>query len=76
MPGVGEYLPDGSEGITRIANLPRPRIVRRSRDFTRRPCPQCGHSAYRERVMQRALHDVGDLISGRPREIHPSFRTS
>jgi predicted nucleic-acid-binding Zn-ribbon protein len=70
MPGVGEYRPDASEGITRVADLPRAKIVRQSRNFKRRRCPCCGYSAYRDRKIHRTLHDVGDLISGRPREIH------
>jgi transposase len=70
MPGVGEYRPDASEGITRVEDLPRPKIVRQSRNFKRRPCPVCGHSAYRDRKIHRTLHDVGDLIAGRPRDVH------
>jgi transposase-like protein len=70
MPGVGVYRPDASEGITRVEDLPRPKIVRQSRNFKRRPCPDCGRSAYRDRQVRRTLHDVGDLISGRPRDIH------
>jgi transposase len=70
MPGVGDYRPDASEGITCVANLPRAKIVRQSRNFKRRPCPVCGHSAYRDRKIHRWLHDVGDLISGRPRDVH------
>ena len=73
MPGVGEYRADTTEGITRIEDLPRPRIVRQSRNFKRRPCPVCGHGSYRNRQARRTLHDVGDLISGRPREIHLSY---
>lgn len=70
MPGVGAYWPDASEGITRVEDLPRPKNVRQSRNFKRRPCPDCGRSAYRDRQVRRTLHDVGDLISGRPRDIH------
>ena len=66
MPGPGEYLPDPTEGITRIEDLPQPRIRSRSRNYRRRPCPHCGHSAYRDRVFQRTLHDLGDLAPGRP----------
>jgi hypothetical protein len=66
VPGSGEYLPDPTEGITRIEDLPQPRIRSRSRNYRRRPCPHCGHSAYRDRVFQRILHDLGDLASGRP----------
>jgi hypothetical protein len=66
VPGPGEYLPDPTEGITRVEDLPEPKLRRRSRNYRRRPCPRCGHSAYRDRVFQRTLHDLGDLVSGRP----------
>jgi hypothetical protein len=69
MLGPGEYRPDPTAGITRVEDLPPPQIETRSRNYRRRPCPHCGHSAYRDKVQQRALHDVGDLISGRPREL-------
>ena len=39
MEGPGEYLPDVTEGITRVEDLPKPRIVQRSRNYQRRPCP-------------------------------------
>jgi len=65
----GEYRPDPTEGITRIADLPQPRIRKRSRNYRRRPCPRCGHSAYRDRVFQRTLHDLGDRVSGRPCDV-------
>ena len=45
MPGLGEYLPDATEGITRVEDLLNPKIVQRSRDSRRQPCPTCGHSA-------------------------------
>src|SRR5713101_7473041 len=67
--GPGEYLPDPTEGIQRIEDLPKPKLIKQSRDYPRRPCPHCGQSAYRNRVFTRRLHDVGDLVSGRPREI-------
>ena len=69
MLGPGEYLPDATEGITRVEDLPKPKVVRRSRDYRRRPCPCCGKRAYRDRREVRWLHDVGDLVSGRPRDI-------
>jgi ribosomal protein S27AE len=69
MPGPGEYLPDPTEWITRVEDLPKPKVVRRSRDYRRRRCPRCGKRAYRDRREVRWLHDVGDLVSGRPREI-------
>jgi hypothetical protein len=70
VPGPGEYLPDATEGITRVEDLPKPKIVQRSRDFSKRPCPGCGHSAYRHSRAKRVLHDIGDLVSGRPRDLH------
>ena len=73
MPGPGEYLPDATEGITRVEDLPKPKVIHRSRDYPKRSCPQCGHSAYRHRQGKRVLHDVGDLVSGRPRDIHLSY---
>jgi hypothetical protein len=66
VPGPGEYLPDPTEGITRIEDLPEPKIRKRSRNYRRRPCPRCGHSAYRDRKFQRTLHDLGDPLTGRP----------
>ena len=73
MPGPGEYLPDATEGITRVEDLPKPKIVQRSRDFRRQACPRCGHSSYRDRRARRVLHDVGDLRSGRPHDIHLTY---
>ena len=73
MAGPGEYVADVTEGITRVEDLPKPKIVPRSRNFSRRPCPQCGHSCYRKRTCERTLHDVGDLASGRPRNVHLTY---
>lgn len=73
MPGPGEYRPDPTEGIARIEDLPKPKVFRRSRNYQRRPCPWCGHSAYRDRVVRRDLHDLGDLVSGRPHEIRLTY---
>lgn len=69
MPGPGEYVPDVTEGITRVEDLPKPKIVRRWRSYPRRKCPYCGHSAYRDKVFTRTLHDLGDLVANRPRDI-------
>jgi hypothetical protein len=68
-PGPGEYRPDPSEGITQVEDLPQPKIHTRSRNYRRRPCPRCGHAAYRDRRFQRTLHDLGDPRSGRPRDL-------
>jgi hypothetical protein len=67
--GPGEYLPDRSEGIQRVEDLPQPKVVKQSRNYPHRVCPRCGQSAYRNRTFTRRLHDIGDLMSGRPRDI-------
>jgi len=70
VPGPGEYLADVTEGITRVEDLPAAKIIPRSRNAKRARCPRCGQWAYRLRSLARRLHDVGDLVSGRPHEIH------
>jgi hypothetical protein len=67
--GPGEYLPDPTEGIQRAEDLPQPKLVKQSRNYPHRPCPRCRRAAYRDRIFHRRLHDVGDLVSGRPHEI-------
>ena len=62
MPGPGEYRPDPTEGITRIEDLPKPKIRCQSRNYRWRPCPRCGHSAYRDRQVRRTLHDLGSKV--------------
>lgn len=69
MAAPGEYLADATEGITRIEDLPKARIIQRSRNYKRRPCPRCGRGAYRLRSVKRRVHEVGDLVSGRPHDI-------
>lgn len=73
MPGPGEYVADGTEGITSVEDLPQPKVVQQSRNYSRRPCPECGRSCYRKRTMQRTLHDLGDLVSDRPRDLHLTY---
>ena len=72
MPGPGEYIADPTEGIERIEDLPQPRIELRSRNYRRRACSQCGHSASRDRVVHRTLHDLG-APEGRPKDIHLTY---
>lgn len=67
--GPGEYLPDPTQSIQRIEDLPRPKVLKQSRNYSHRLCPDCGRAAYRDRVFHRRLHEVGDLVSGRPHEI-------
>lgn len=73
MSSPGQYFPDPTEGITDPADLPTAKIIRRSRNFKRRPCPHCGKSCFRQTSYTRVLHDVGDLVAGRPREIHLAY---
>ena len=73
MSGPGEYVADSTEGITRVEDLPKPKVVQRSRNYLRRPCPRCGRSCYRHRARQRTLHDLGDLVWERPRDLHLTY---
>jgi hypothetical protein len=73
MVGPGEYLPDPTEGITKPEDLPKAKVISRSRNFEHRPCPRCGQSCSRDRTRRRVLHDVGDLVLGRPRDIHVTY---
>ncbi len=45
MNSPGEYVPDATEGITRVEDLPKAKVAQRSRNYRRRPCPECEHSA-------------------------------
>jgi transposase len=63
-------VPDRTEGITHAEDLPQARLVRRSRNYSSQPCPRCDKACGRDRVFTRVLHDVGDLVSGRPRDLH------
>jgi len=69
--GPGEYRPEVA--FQRVEDLPRPKIIKQKRNFTHQPCPQCGKQAYRDQVYVRTLHDVGELTSGRPHELHLTY---
>jgi transposase len=71
--GPGQYLSDPTEGITRPEELPPARIIQRSRNFKHRNCPYCGKRCYRHATFTRVLHDVGDLVGGRPRDIQLEY---
>jgi transposase len=75
MTGPGAYVPDVTEGITRIEDLPKPRIAHRSRNYSCRRCPLCGGRAGRWRVVSRTAHDLGDPHSGRPIDLHVRYST-
>src|SRR5690348_13396712 len=70
MIGPGEYVPDVSEGITRVEDLPKPRLKQRSRNWPARRCPRCGRRAGRYALGTRTLHDLGDT---RPVEVLVTF---
>ena len=65
--GPGEYKPDVA--FERVADLPQPKIIKQNRNYPQRACPRCGKQAFRDRTLVRHLHDVGDLVSGRPHEL-------
>jgi len=67
--GPGEYVPDPTEGVKRIEDLPKPKRLVMRRDVRQAPCPQCEQPAARKRTFQRHLHDLGDVFAGRPQEI-------
>jgi hypothetical protein len=39
MPGPGEYLADMTEGITRVEDLPKAKVIIRSRNYIRMQMP-------------------------------------
>src|ERR1700694_4643747 len=69
--GPGEYKPDIA--FERIEDLPRPKLIKQQRNHAHQPCPRCGRLAYRDRVFVRHLHDVGDLVTGRPHELQITY---
>jgi hypothetical protein len=66
----GDYVPDRTEGIIRVEDLPQPLVEHRSRSYRRRCCPGCGRGCYRDTLGQRALHDLGCPRRDRPRDLH------
>ena len=73
MAGPGRYVPDSTEGITSAEDLPEAKVIQRSCSHRRRPCARCGRSCCRDRTSHRTLHDLGDLLSGRPRDIQLTY---
>jgi len=65
--GPGEYRKEGC--YERVEDLPAAKVVKQEMNYSKLACPECGRKAARDRVMERRLHDIGDLVSGRPREI-------
>ena len=66
----GDYIPDRSEGITRVEDLPQPLVEHRTRSYRRRCCPGCGRGCYRDTLGRRVLHDLGCSRRDRPRDLH------
>lgn len=69
--GPGEYKLDTTD--RRVKDLPKPKLIKEDRNASHRPCPSCGKPARREHVYHRRLHEVGDLVSGRPVELHLTY---
>jgi hypothetical protein len=69
----GTYLPDATVGVIDAKDLPKPLIIERSRNYLRRCCPLCDRSASRLRTAQRTLHELGDPLRGRPRDLHITY---
>jgi len=66
MFGPGAYVPDPTEGLVDVQDLPAPQQGFYSRNHQQTPCARCGHLASRHKSDQRTLHDLGDLCTGRP----------
>lgn len=73
MPGPGVYLPDATEGIVHVEDLPKPQLLERSRNYPRQCCPLCDRGASRLRTAHRTLHELGDPIRGRPRDLRVTY---
>src|SRR5262249_39079400 len=80
--GPGEYLPDSTEGITRLEDLPTPLVRRRSRDWRRRrwplvlppraraPRPACPRFSPPRPALRAARH----LLPALPRRMPPPLQ--
>jgi hypothetical protein len=73
MTGPGAYVPDVTEGITRVQDLPKPPIQRRRRNWPARVCPRCHHRAGRYALGRRILHDLGDARADHPVDLLVTF---
>jgi hypothetical protein len=69
MPGHGEYRLDPTVGIGRTEDLPNTKISMPSRCYLRHPYPHCGRRAYLDRSGRRILHDLGNLLTERLRDV-------
>ena len=69
MPGPGEYVPDPTEGVEHVEDLPEPHKKIRRRDKKSARCPDCNAPSPRRRAGVRTLHDFGNIDTGRPVDI-------
>lgn len=73
MYGPGRYVPEPTEGITNVNDLPAVVLAVYHRDHRQSPCPRCGHLAPRDKSRQRTLHDLGNLSTGHPVDLLVSY---
>jgi len=73
MYGPGRYIPDPTEGIVNVNDLPAPQLAFYHRDHQQTPCPRCGQLASRHKGDQRTLHDLGEVATGRPVDLLVSY---
>ena len=73
MYGSGEHAPNIKQRITRVEDLPKPKIKKLSRSHKKCKCPFCGHLSYRDNTFTRKLHDIGDIKANRPRDLLVSY---
>lgn len=66
MPGPGDYLPDSSEGIDNLDDLPQPIVKKRSKIQAKCPCPHCSYNCRKHRTAKRRLRHLGNRSKGRP----------
>jgi hypothetical protein len=66
MFGPGAYVPDPTEGIINVKDLPVPTCMAYDRNHKHTPCPRCGARASRHTSGQRIVHDLGDVSAGCP----------
>ena len=59
----------GTGAVTRMEEIPAAQVIQRSRNYERRACLRCGKTCGRQKTFTRRLHDLGDLVSGRPQDI-------
>ena len=66
MCGPGRYVPDPTEGMSDVKDLPAPQRGLYGRHHQHTPCPRWGQLASRPNAAQRLWHDRGEVATGRP----------